>query len=277
MKVQSVPVSLLILLLTFVAPVAAQLLPLPGPERASAQSAGFQSWPVVAAGPGGGFVVVWAAADAEGPAVAGQLFSADGNRVGGELRIADDLADGAVPAAAVARDGSFTVVWRSAAETLEGRRYDHRGEPLTDVFRVAGPAATGRGSFAAVWTAVGGGGASDVGLRRYASPRLELLGGRFVAEVDWKDFAQRRGRGVAVPHSGTSGHFWFFRPQDLDLTVKMVDGRAVNGHFWLYYGATSNVAFTLRITDRVTGRTKTCFGPPGRFVSAGDVLAFPAP
>ena len=118
--------------------------------------------------------------------------------------------------------------------------------------------------------------ASDVGAERDGS-RLELLGGRFVAEVDWKDLAQRTGRGVAVAHSAKTGHFWFFHPEDLDLTLKVVDGRQRNGHFWIYYGAVSNVGFTLRIRDRVTGRTKTYFGPVGRFVSVGDVLAFPAP
>ena len=78
-------------------------------------------------------------------------------------------------------------------------------------------------------------------------------------------------------HRPNSGHFWFFRQEDIDLTLKIVDGRAVNGHFWVFYGAVSNVAFTLRVTDRGTGRTKTYLGPVGRFASGGDVLAFPSP
>lgn len=135
-------------------------------------------------------------------------------------------------------------------------------------------AATGPGSFVAAWSAAEDG-EKTIGVRRYAGTRLELLGGRFLAEVVWKDFQKRTGHGVAVPHRRNSGHFWFFHENDIDLTLKIVDGRSMNGHFWVFCGAVSNVAYTLKITDRVTGNTKTYLNPANRFGSIGDSRAFP--
>jgi hypothetical protein len=48
----------------------------------------------------------------------------------------------------------------------------------------------------------------------------------------------------------------------------------VNGYFWVFYGALSNVEYTIRITDTVTGEIKTYFNPDGRLASVADVLAF---
>ena len=62
------------------------------------------------------------------------------------------------------------------------------------------------------------------------------------------------------------------------VVAKLVDGSAYNQHFWVYYGALSNVEYTLTVTDTVAG------GPPkiyrnalGQFGSFGDIEAFPAP
>ena len=57
--------------------------------------------------------------------------------------------------------------------------------------------------------------------------------------------------------------------------IKVLDGRALNDHFWIYYGALSNVEYTVTVTDTVTGRRKTYINPEGRFASAGDVRALP--
>ena len=48
----------------------------------------------------------------------------------------------------------------------------------------------------------------------------------------------------------------------------------MNGKFWVFYGALSNVEYTLRVTDTATGKVKTYTNPAGRFASAGDSDAF---
>ena len=108
-----------------------------------------------------------------------------------------------------------------------------------------------------------------------AGPYLCLNNNRFRAEVTWKANGGS-GAGQAEALSGDTGYFWFFDRANVELVVKVLDGRPLNGHFWVFYGALTNVEYTLRITDTVTGNVKTYVNPPGRFASAGDTSAFPA-
>jgi hypothetical protein len=102
---------------------------------------------------------------------------------------------------------------------------------------------------------------------------LCLDGGRFRAEVVWKT-AVAGGAGQAVALADESGYFWFFAPAVAELFVKVLDGRAVNGHFWVFHGALSDVEYTLRVEDRATGKVRTYHNPAGRLASAGDTAAF---
>ena len=79
---------------------------------------------------------------------------------------------------------------------------------------------------------------------------------------------------TAVPLTEDTGAFWFFDARNIELMIKVLDGRAINGHFWIYYGALSDVRYTITVTDTVTGRTKTYQNPPGRLISRADVGAF---
>jgi ELWxxDGT repeat protein len=104
--------------------------------------------------------------------------------------------------------------------------------------------------------------------------RLCLENGRFAVEVAWKDFQGRTGKGKAVPLFGETGAFWFFDAANIELVVKALDGRALNNHFWLFYGALSNVEYTLTVQDTQTGAVETYRNPSGRFASVGDTQAF---
>jgi ELWxxDGT repeat protein len=108
-----------------------------------------------------------------------------------------------------------------------------------------------------------------------ASPRrLCLNGGRFAVEVAWRDFQGNTGVGTAVPLTGDTGTFWFFNDANVELVVKALDGRALNGKFWLFYGALSNVGYTVTVTDTETGTVRTYENPSGRFASVADTAAF---
>ena len=58
--------------------------------------------------------------------------------------------------------------------------------------------------------------------------------------------------------------------------MKVLDGRPVNGHFWLFYGSLTNVAFEITVRDRQTGVERTYENPLRNFASRGDTTAFPA-
>jgi len=104
-----------------------------------------------------------------------------------------------------------------------------------------------------------------------------LLGGRFGVRVEWRDFQGGSGSGTTRPVTDDTGAFWFFEPSNLELMVKVIDGRTVNGHFWVFYGSLSNVGFDLTVTDTFTGTTRVFENASGRFASAGITDAFPAP
>ena len=106
--------------------------------------------------------------------------------------------------------------------------------------------------------------------------RLCLADNRFAAEVAWTVPSLGSGAGQALPLTADTGAFWFFASSNLELTVKVLDGRAVNRHFWVFFGGLSDVAFTLKVTDLQTGVVETYQNPAGRFASVADVSAFDA-
>ncbi len=107
-----------------------------------------------------------------------------------------------------------------------------------------------------------------------AAGRLCLDEGRFAVEATWQDFSNRNGAGTAVALTSDTGYFWFFDPANVEAVIKVLDGTPVNGHFWVYYGALSNVEYHLTVTDTTTGAVRTYTNPKGRFASVGDVGAF---
>jgi len=76
------------------------------------------------------------------------------------------------------------------------------------------------------------------------------------------------------PLTGDTGYFWFFAPTNVEVVAKVLDGRALGGKFWFFYGALSNVEYTLTVTDTQTGAVKTYKNPSGQFGSVADTAAF---
>jgi ELWxxDGT repeat protein len=104
--------------------------------------------------------------------------------------------------------------------------------------------------------------------------RLCLNGGRFAVEASWKDFQGKTGTGTAVSLSADTGYFWFFDQTNVEVLLKVLDGTPLNGKFWVFYGALSNVEYTLTVTDTQTGAVKEYRNPSGRFASVADTGAF---
>lgn len=83
------------------------------------------------------------------------------------------------------------------------------------------------------------------------------------------------GRGTAVPLTSDTGYFWFFSSGNVEMVIKVVDGRAVNNHFWVFAGGLTNVDTTITVTDTQTGRVKTYHNPANTaFQPIQDTVAF---
>jgi PKD repeat protein len=103
---------------------------------------------------------------------------------------------------------------------------------------------------------------------------LCLNGNRFRVIAAWTVPSGASGVGIPVPLTGDTGYFWFFSSNNVELVVKVVDGRVVNGRFWVFSGALSDVQYTLTVTDTVTGAVRTYSNPQGTLASRADTAAF---
>ncbi|MFN7942848.1 MAG: Calx-beta domain-containing protein [Thermoanaerobaculia bacterium] len=101
----------------------------------------------------------------------------------------------------------------------------------------------------------------DDGSQQPCSPddsTLCLEDDRFSVQVTFRTAQGTTGAGHVSPLSGNSGTVWFFDPSNAEVLVKILDACGFPGapSFWVFYAATTNVDFTLRVTDRHTGLTK---------------------
>ena len=93
--------------------------------------------------------------------------------------------------------------------------------------------------------------------------RLCLRGGRFAVEATWRDPVGLPGQArVTEARTGDSGLLWFFRPENWELQVKVLDGCPVNGRYWVFAAGTTNVEYDLTVTDLTTGQQRTYHNPP---------------
>src|SRR5204863_8674681 len=100
-----------------------------------------------------------------------------------------------------------------------------------------------------------------------------LLGGRFRAEVTWVGSPAGEARAQALVRRAA----YFRSPAGDTLVVEIVDGGAVNGHFWVLSGVASdaegNPRYGLTVTDLADGSSRDY----SELQPAGDVHAFAAP
>ena len=110
-----------------------------------------------------------------------------------------------------------------------------------------------------------------------ASPsEMCLNADRFRLDVEWRDFQDNSGVAQVVPlRSEDSGLFFFFTEDNWEMLVKVLDACGVNGNFWVFAAATTNVEYTLTVTDTQTGERRRYRNPLGRAAAAvTDTEAF---
>jgi hypothetical protein len=246
--------------------------------------------------------------------IVAQRFDAAGGRVGTEtvLRVEAHFYAPEEPAVVTVPGRGLLALWTGPDQkgpdaAVLGRIFDDQWRPASALFQVntyvqwsqREPAVTadGRGSFMAFWNSgedpypaspqpvtFQGQDGSSYGVfgQQFALTGCEpgddhlCLGGRFAVQATWKNpYTGETGIAHGHPLTADTGALWFFDPANLELMVKVLDGRAINGSFWVFYGALSNVEYTLTVTDTQTGAARTYHNPPLQYASRSDTSAFP--
>lgn len=105
---------------------------------------------------------------------------------------------------------------------------------------------------------------------------LCLEGGRFLVRAEWSDTEGGQGAGNAEMLSDDSGYFWFFRPENTELTVKVLD--ACSGgfdHYWVFASGLTDVEVVLTVVDTQAGEVRQYYNAEGSaFEPVLDTRAF---
>ena len=93
-----------------------------------------------------------------------------------------------------------------------------------------------------------------------------LGGGRFEATVQWRSPASRTDssfKRVTLPEAPDTALFTSVAEENPQILLHVLDRCAVNGHYWLDFAAVTDVGFTVRVRDTLTGRTRVYVNPAG--------------
>ncbi len=89
------------------------------------------------------------------------------------------------------------------------------------------------------------------------SPVSSLLNdSRFEVSVEWSalpDYPDARPACVSNLRTDDSVNFYFLDPHNLEFLIKVLDGCTLNDHYWVFFAGTTNVDFTVTVTDTQEG------------------------
>lgn len=112
-----------------------------------------------------------------------------------------------------------------------------------------------------------------------SSSDLFLQTGRFRASLCAKDpRTGATGQGVATAFNSIVGYYAIPAltgdPNNFEVFVKVLDGRPINGKFWVFYGGLTDFDLTITVRDVTTGAAKTYTRPGLEFGGGADTNAF---
>jgi hypothetical protein len=106
---------------------------------------------------------------------------------------------------------------------------------------------------------------------------LCLQNGRFEAAATFRTpGATTSDSAHAVALTDQSGYFWFFGPENVEVTLKVLN--ACPSAYWVFASGMTNVAVEITVTDRVNGSQRKYSNPQGTpFTPIQDTNAFVCP
>jgi hypothetical protein len=112
-----------------------------------------------------------------------------------------------------------------------------------------------------------------------SSSDLCLNSSRFRVTLAAKDpRTGNTGGGFAIPYNNQNGFFAIpaltSDTENFEVFVKILDGRPINGKFWVFYGGLTDFEYTITVTDTQTGQVKQYTKPGFEFTGGADTSAF---
>ena len=99
-----------------------------------------------------------------------------------------------------------------------------------------------------------------------------LLNGRFAVEMTWRNqYNNTSGVGIPKKLSDLTGAFAFTDPSNLEILLKTLD---FGNRVLVLYGTLSNLEYTLKVTDVLSGAVRTYSNPAGHYCGGLDNNAF---
>jgi hypothetical protein len=105
---------------------------------------------------------------------------------------------------------------------------------------------------------------------------LHLFDGGFRVSVEWQDHDGGAGVGTPLAFDDRSGHFWFFRPDNPELLVKVIDACELFDRWWFFAAGLTNVEVEIEVFGPGLFQPKVYTRPAGdAFEPILDTDAFP--
>jgi hypothetical protein len=105
-----------------------------------------------------------------------------------------------------------------------------------------------------------------------------LNDGRFQVTATWTKSGGATGAATPSMFTSDTGYFWFFSDSNVELVIKVLDARGVNGQFWVFASGLTNVGVDIVVLDTATGVAKTYRNPVGTaFRPIQDTSGFAPP
>ncbi|HBL25479.1 MAG TPA: hypothetical protein DD490_01450 [Acidobacteria bacterium] len=85
----------------------------------------------------------------------------------------------------------------------------------------------------------------------------------FHVDVEWRNPANGNlVHATALPLTDESAAFWFFGPDNVEVTVKVLDGRPVNGHWWVFLASMTDLELTVTVLENLDDCLRLPSVPP---------------
>lgn len=102
--------------------------------------------------------------------------------------------------------------------------------------------------------------------------------GQFAVSATWHAYDGSSGPALPQRLTVDSGYLWFFAPNNIELTVKVLDAcnAALGDRFWVFIAGMTDVQVDITVEDLATGAVKTYSSPLGTpFATITDTTGFP--